>query len=495
YQKILGETIDSDFTKDIAPISEMEMRVIDEEIADKLGDKTLGEDPSLGSVAEVNNFTLQSVSKKLYYVAPLEHSGFFKWYNNDYTTGYIKVSATNQNDISLVQEIDGKPIKIKYQPSAYFGEDLYRHIWNNGYKTSLVTDIQFEIDDEGYPWWIVTKFEKKVTMGGSEAVGCLVINPETGEIKEYSISETPKWIDRVQPINFIKTQIDDWGEYIHGWWNFSGRDKLTSSSGATVVYGNDNQCYVYTGITSVGSDEGTVGFMMVNTVTKKVFRYNRTGATEEAAKRSAESQVQEKGYKATFPIPYNVNGTPTYFMSLVGDDGLPKMYAMVSIQNYNIVGVGGNLKSTLRSYQRALTSKGNATGIETSFERKQLTGSISRISNDISDGQTSYYFILDSSNIIFRGSSDISVEIPLSKEGDVLKITYDDSGQPVTQIVSFDNLEIEMIKSSINEERLEYFQEVDSTNFQKNELKNANQVFDDMSDEKKLELLKQVKNQ
>tara|TARA_B100001179_G_C18601790_1_gene410818 strand:+ start:786 stop:2519 length:1734 start_codon:yes stop_codon:yes gene_type:complete len=492
YQELLGEPEVSDFTKDVSPISLMEMRIIDKDIAHKLGDKTLGEDPALGSVAEVNDFTLQSVGGKLYFVAPLEHSGFFRWLNNDYTTGYIKVSATNTNDISLVQSLNDKPIKIVYQPGGYFNQDLSRHIWLNGYMTTLTTNTEFEIDDEGNPWWIVTKYEKEVLMGGGDATGTLIVNPETGEIKEYSVEDTPLWVDRIQPTNFITSQINDWGEFIHGWWNFSGKDKLRTSEGYNVVYGVDGNCYLYTGITSVGSDEGTVGFMMVNTRNKKVFRYNRTGATESAAMNSAKSQVQEKGYEAIFPVPYNVNGIPTYFMPLVGNDGLPKMYSMVSIRNYEIVGVGANLNSTLRAYQRALTSRGNSVGIESGFERRTVSGKIERINSDISDGQTNYYILLEDSQMLFRGSSDLSPEVPLSEKGDKLTLTFDDSNQTVTQIHTFENEDIVLIVSEISEERSEYFEEVDSLKFQKQELKNANQVINDLSDEEKLKLLEQV---
>lgn len=492
YQEILGEPEVSDFTKDVSPISPTEMRIIDVDIAKKLGDKTLGEDPALGSVAEVNDFTLQSINNKLYFVAPLEHSGFFRWLNNDYTTGYIKVSATNTNDISLVQSVNEKPIKIVYQPNGYFNQDLDRHIWLNGYMTTLTTNFEFELDDDGNPWWIVTKYEKEVLMAGENATGVLIVNPETGEINEYSIEDTPEWVDRIQPTDFIITQINDWGEYIHGWWNLSGKDKLTASEGFNVVYGNDGHCYLYTGITSVGSDEGTVGFMMVNTRNKKVFRYNRTGATEKAAMNSAKSQVQEKGYEAIFPVPYNVNGIPTYFMPLVGEDGLPKMYSMVSIRNYEIVGVGASINSALRSYQRALTSRGNAVGIESGFERKTISGKIKRINSDISDGQTNYYILLENSPTLFRGSSDLSPEVPISEKGDNLTMTFDDSNQTVTQIQTFENEDIDLIISEVSQERSDYFEEVDSLNFQKQELKNANQVINNLTDEEKLKLLQQV---
>lgn len=490
YQNLLGEPTESTFTSDISPISTTEIRIINDSVAMKLGEKTLGEDAALGSIAEINDFTLQSIDGKLYYIAPLEHSGFLRWWNNPYTNGYIKVSATNMNDVSLVQQLpNGDDIKIVYQPGAFASTNLERHIWSNGYRSTLITDTQFEIDEEGHPWWIVTTFEKTIVLGGSNATGCLVINPETGEIHEYSIEDAPKWIDRIQPEDFIISQIDDWGDLVHGWWNPSGEDKLESSSGSSIVYGNDGECYLYTGITSVGSDDGTVGFLMVNTRTKEVFRYDRSGATESAAQRSAESQVQEKGYHATAPVPYNMNGVATYFMSMIGNDGLPKMYAMVSIENYDIVATGDNINSTLLAYQRTLHSKGNDIGIESGFERKELRAVIDRINSDISDGQTSYYIILNNSSTIFRGSSDISVEIPLSQVGDSLIIMYDDAGQPVTQIINCDNLNIINVTSPINEERSAYFEEVDSVKFMQNQIENADQSFEDLSPEEKLKMM------
>jgi hypothetical protein len=57
----------------------------------------------------------------LYWVAPLLHLVFFKWLNNqEGTAGYVMVSATNERDVKLVQNVAGKAIKIKYQQGAYF---------------------------------------------------------------------------------------------------------------------------------------------------------------------------------------------------------------------------------------------------------------------------------------------------------------------------------------------------------------------------------------
>ena len=39
------------------------------------------------------------------------------------------VSASNPQDVRLVQEIDGKPINIVYQPDAYFLQDLKTYVY------------------------------------------------------------------------------------------------------------------------------------------------------------------------------------------------------------------------------------------------------------------------------------------------------------------------------------------------------------------------------
>jgi hypothetical protein len=63
--------------------------------------------------------------------------------------------------------------------------------------------------------------------------------------------------------------------------------------------------------------------------------YKQGGATEYAAQSSA-GKVQEKEYQAS--NPYNINNIPTY-VTLKDKGGLVKMFAMVAISDYTIVGV------------------------------------------------------------------------------------------------------------------------------------------------------------
>ena len=193
YRNLIGEVKDgNDLKNHIAPISLDEIRVVDERLAMLLGEKIIGSQPSLGSQTEIGDFTIQKVNNKLYWVAPLLHTGFLKWFNNsEGTPGYVMVSATNERDVKLVQEINGKPIKIKYQPEAFFGSEIERHVYFNGYTTTGLADFNFEIDDAGVPFWIVTTYKKEVGFGGSNATGSLVVNAQTGEIQHYEIGIKP----------------------------------------------------------------------------------------------------------------------------------------------------------------------------------------------------------------------------------------------------------------------------------------------------------------
>lgn len=444
YQTMIGKVADGNkISNHIAPISIDEIRVVDEDLAHLLGEKVLGTQPALGSQVELGEFCIQKVNNDLYWVAPLLHSGFFKWMNNrSGSAGYVMVSATNERDVKLVQNIGGSPVKIKYQPKAYFQSNIKRLLYLNGYATVGLEDFSFEIDDAGMPFWVVTTFKKEIGFSGNEATGIVLINAQTGQMKEYSIATTPKWVDRIQPINFIEEQLNDWGEYVQGYWNFSNENKLQITEGLTLVYGDDNRSYWYTGLTSVGKDESAVGFVLVDTRTKEATFYKQGGATEYAAQSSAQGKVQEKGYQASLPIPYNINNIPTYVMTLKDKGGLVKMFAMVAISDYTIVGVGNTMREALTSYKNVYNMSDNKVNLNSVSNRKVLKTIITRIQNDVKNGNSFYYFKVKDYPNIFVGSSQISHQLPVTMIGDSVSISFDVDMEAVIDVSSFKNLDL-----------------------------------------------------
>lgn len=446
YQKMIGKVENGDkISEHIAPISMDKIRVVDQNLAYLLGEKIIGSQPALGSQIELGNFSIQKVNDELYWIAPLLHSGFYKWFNNkEGTPGYVMVSATNERDVKLVQTINGKPLKIKYQSNAYFSSEIHRHIYFNGYATTGLADFTFEVDEQGNPFWVIATYDKKIGFSGENTNGILVVDAQTGEIEHYSIADSPVWVDRIQPAEFVENQLNDWGELVNGYWNFSNTDKLQITEGLTLVYGHNNKSYWYTGLTSVGSDESAVGFVLVDTRTKETTFYKQSGATEFAAQSSAEGKVQEKGYKASLPIPYNINGIPTYVMTLKDDGGLVKMYAMVAINDYTIVGVGNSMRETLTSFKSVYNMAGNKINPSNVAAKKSISSVISRIQSDVRNGNSFYYFTVKDYPNIFVGSSQISNEIPVSIVGDSVKVSFDIDNEQVIDVTSFDNLNLKL---------------------------------------------------
>ena len=444
YRNLIGKVeTESNISSHMLPISIEKIRVVDQSLAQLLGDKVLGSQSALGSQVTLGTFNIQKVNNDLYWVAPLLHSGFFKWNKNmQGTNGYVMVNACNERDVKLVQEINGNKVYIKYQSEAFFNDNLERYLYFHGYWHVGLTDYSFEIDDAGTPYWVVTKFKKTIGFGGDEAKGVVIVNAQTGDIKEYSIENTPKWVDRIQPGNFVETQLNDWGEYVKGYWNFSNEGKLKITENVSMVYGEDNNAYWYTGLTSVGADESTVGFVLVNTRTKKAVWYKKSGATEMAAQNSAKGKVQEKGFSASMPIPYNINNIPTYVMTLKDNGGLVKMYAMVAIEDYTIVGVGNTLREALMAYKNAFNQSGNKISTKSKTEKNVVKSVVTRMNGDVKNGNTYYYFTLRSYPKIFIGSTQVSNDFPLTNLGDSVYVTFDNDNQDVIDVSSFKNKNI-----------------------------------------------------
>ena len=443
YKNLIGEVTESEFTEDVSPVNVNDIRIVDEGMAMKLGEKKIGEIPAIGSVSQLGTFHIQSVNGELYWVAPLVHRDIIKWITNlDGTDGYVMVSATDPQDVRLVQSLDGKPIKIKYQPEAYFLQDLHRYLYLKGIVNYGMTEFTLEIDDNGRPYWVVTLYDHKVGFSGSDAVGVAILDAQTGDLNVYDIENTPKWVDRIQPESLVINQIKDWGLYVKGFINsvFSEEGVLVPTEGASLVYGNDGKSYWYTGITSSGGDESTVGFMLVDSRTKEAKLYMQTGATETAAMTSAEGKVQEKNYEATFPVMYNIYGTPTYVCALKDKAGLVKSVAFISVEDYSVLGVGDNKKEALAAYKDALESDGEDLKFETDTDDVVLNDKIQRISADVQGGATTYYFTLqDNSKFIFKGTSKVSNELPLTNVGDNVVVTYTKTDATTINITKFEN--------------------------------------------------------
>ncbi|MBQ1186923.1 MAG: CvpA family protein [Clostridia bacterium] len=422
YQKMLTVT-ESNFNEDIAEIPLSQIPVVDRDTAARLGSRKIGEVVELVSQFNVSNYYTQINYQNMpTRVSPLEYADLIKWFTNksEGIPYYVKIDMATQ-DTELVKLENG----MKYSPSEYFSRDLERHV-RFAYPTKMVDSISFEIDENGKPFWIISCYDFTIGfLGGYDITGIITVDAINGDTEYYKVGEVPSWIDCVFKADVVLHQANYWGTYVNGYWNsiISQKNVVRTTEGYNYLAINDD-IWVYTGITSVVSDESNIGFILVNLRTKEAKTYSINGAEEYSAMESAEGKIQEKGYSATFPILVNIANTPSYFISLKDDAGLVKAYSFVSVSNYQIVGVADTLTDAEAEYRRLLKEAGKLEGETTEAKTGTITSVISGITTAVLDGNTAFYIMLEDSDKIFIADVRLNDLLPFTTMGDSIEISY-----------------------------------------------------------------------
>jgi len=423
YQQLL--TVEERvFTEDVAEVDYTTIPILDKSSAALLGDRKMGSMVEMVSQFEVSSDYAQiNYNGRPVRVTPLRYASAIKWLTNqkEGIPAYILIDMTTQ-DTECVKLDSG----IKYSKSEYFNRNLYRHLRFH-YPTHIFGDqIFFEIDEEGTPFWVCPVKKFNIGLFGGQTVGSVVLcNAITGECTEYDIDEVPEWIDKVYSAELLMNLYDYSGTLKHGYFNsiLGQKDCLQSTNGYNYI-ALDDDVWVYTGVTSVSGDQSNVGFVLMNQRTMETRYYKIEGAIEDSAMSSAEGQVQNLGYRATFPLLLNIAGEPTYFMALKDDAGLVKKYAMVNVQKYQWVAIGDTIRECEKNYNELL----NTNGIVSASMDSMLTasGKIEAIAPIVLEGTTHYYICLENNEDIFDidMSQEELIGIVRYKEGDSIKLTY-----------------------------------------------------------------------
>ena len=431
YASILTVT-DSDFATDLSEsVSTDAIALMDTASAQMLGDREIGALSHVVSQYDVAaNYTQIDFGGKPIKVAPLEYAGFFKWINNKATgaTGYVTVDPVSMS-ASFV-ECEG----MKYIPSAYFGEDAKRHLWSQ-FPTLMLENLHFEIDESGKPYYVASIVKKSVFLfGGKTVSGCVVMDPVTGECTRYDLADVPRWVDVVFDGYLICEQYNWHGLYQNGYLNslFAKKGCKQVTTYSTVdADGNevdsadfgyvakDGDIWIYTGITSVNGDSSNIGFLLANERTGESRFYPIAGADEKSAMHAAEGEVQEKGYRASFPSLINVEGEPTYIMVLKDSGGLVKLYAAVNVKQYNLVATAATLDQCLADY-KALVGGEEEPDVDTNETSCNIV--IAASEHIVIDGNT-YIYLIDTEDNIYRAKAADHEEMLLLKEGNSVKLT------------------------------------------------------------------------
>lgn len=407
------------FENDVTLVDTSKLPLLDKDSSSKLGDRVMGQMTDLVSQFTVSDlYTQINYNDEITRVTPLEYANVIKYFTNHKSgvPGYIKVNSVT-GKTELVRLDQG----MKYMPSAILNENLYRKL-RFSYLTEIFGEASFEIDNEGNPYWIVPTLKYTGVGLKKEVSGVIILDPKTGSSKKYNVGEIPSWVDHVYPSDLIIEELDDWGTYKNGFINsiFGQKGVVNTTDGYNYTVMNDD-VYLYTGITSVASDESNIGFILCNLRTKETFFYSVSGAEEYSAMESAKGQVQQMNYDSTFPLLINLNNKPTYLLSLKDKAGLVKMYALVDVADYQKVVVTDSSEGIEKAIKNYL---GNSV-IGTNEKTADII--INKINEVTIDGNT-YYYLLDFDNNKYKASIKINSNVlPFLEVNSKINITYIDN--------------------------------------------------------------------
>lgn len=422
YQKLLTVE-EGEFTEDIEELSFDKIPLLDKGTAEILGDRKMGSMVDMVSQFEVDNIYSQiNYKDNPVRVSPLRYASLIKWFTNrsNGIPAYIRINMATQTT-ELVKLEKG----IRYTTSEHFNRNIYRHL-RFAHPTYIYGELSFEIDEEGIPYWIAPVKKFNIGLFGGETVGKVVLcNAVTGDMKTYDIEEVPQWVDRAYSADLLVQLFDYYGTLKHGFFNsvLSQKDCLKTTDGYNYL-ALDDDVWMYTGVTSVNGDQSNVGFVLSNQRTMETKYYKVEGATEASAMSSAEGQVQNLKYKATFPLLLNISDEPTYFIALKDDAGLVKKYAMVNVQKYQIVAIGDSVSQCEENYLELLFSNGVKETEKDTREVKKITGKITKIAQAVIDGTSHYYIMVDSSQDIFDISVVDFIDVVRCEEGQEIVMEY-----------------------------------------------------------------------
>lgn len=425
YRDLL--TVESgDFASEVEEISFDQIPMLDRDSASKLGNRKLGELADMVSQFEVDDdYTQINYKDRPVRVTALRYGDWIKWLNNraDGLPAYLIIDMVTQN-VEVVRLEQG----IRYTTAEHFSHNLQRHLRFH-YPTYIFDAPAFEIDEDGNPYWVCPRLTNTIGLfGGTDVLGAVLVNAVTGETEYYKVGEIPTWVDHVYNADLIISQYDDHGTYINGFINsiFGQRDVTVTTAGYNYIALNDD-VYMYTGITSVVSDESNIGFILSNQRTKETRFYSVAGAEEYSAMDSARGQVQQMNYTATFPLLLNIADQPSYFMALKDAAGLVKMYAMVNVSQYQIVATGSSVADCESSYRLMLARNGLISDSDTDVKptgQGQVTGTIAEIRSAVVEGNTWYYLRLQDGSVYYAISAADDKNAVILSVGDQVTVTF-----------------------------------------------------------------------
>ena len=461
YSQIIAVDESKTFSEEINEADFSSVPVLDNAAASVLANRTLGD---LAAINKVSQFEVAPSLTQINYkgspvkLATLAYGDVFKWFKNtkEGLPGYIIVNMVTQK-AELVTLPEGE--YMKFSPNEHFSKYLMRHV-RFGYPTYIFDTPRFEIDEAGKPFWIVPVLDKTIGMfGGTDVKGIVIVDAVTGEMLEYTIDEVRnstelQWIDGIYSASLLVEQFNYYGQYQKGFINsILGQDGVRLTTEGSNFLAQNDDVYLYTGVTSATNDQAIIGFILINMRTKAADYYAVSGAKEYSAMTSAQGEVQDYEYSATFPILLNIKGQPTYFMSLKASDNIVKRYAMVNVQNYQVAVTGNTIAQCTEAYAEKLkqnninininideiidaTEGSENTENGTAVEVKTVKGIVTDIRTAVMNGESVYFIQLDGEGAYYSIAASNAENVVIMNKGDKVTVKFNAAEGKIIKAVS-----------------------------------------------------------
>lgn len=414
------EVNEYDFATDMPESDEVtNIALMDTDSARALGSKFLG---SLSDM--ISQYTVSDYYTQINYkgaprkVSNLEYDGFFKWLGNRESgiPGMVMVDPVNSSAEYISFD---KP--LRYAESAYFNENLERKL-RFLYPTKIFNSISFEVDDSGNPYYIVScSIPQVMLFGAPDITEVIIFNPTDGTSEIMSVDKTPSWVDIVYTGDLAMQKYNWYGIYSGGFINSIignvGCKQATDDFGYVVI---DDDVWYFTGVTSlVSDDKSNIGFILTNARTGMYKFYPVIGAEEHSAMASAEGELQEKGYVASFPSLISVADQPTYIMVLKDADGNVRRYALVNVENYRIVATATTQAEAMNVYKKLLRQN----DIDINDNVSEATVTVARVDIVNVSNLATVYITAEDKNV-YKGYFDADESLILINVGDKITVKY-----------------------------------------------------------------------
>ena len=379
----------------------------------------------------LDGITAQVVNGEYVYVATVEFNGFFKWLKLGEVPGYFIISAT---DINAQPEFVEKP--IVYTPSAYFGKDAARKIYSAYPGYAATGTINLELDDQGNPYYIQTLYKEYGVSGRMHynEFKTAVLNATTGEVNVYDSQKAPSFVDAPITSSAANSLNEFFGRYSQGWWNqtmFGAKKdvKIPTENGiyasgqiTPMMNKEGNQLLYFTDFTSSEKDQDSaLGYSLINARTGQVtyYRDTKVGIMDSDGAISIASKIYpEKKWKASMPVLYNIDGVPTWIVSLMDSKGIFKKYVYINAVDNDIVIDADTAQGALDAYRIELVTKGSNNENTDKANLKTMQGKVARVSVVAGEAQTVVSFLLEDEKTIFSVTTNNSPLALFLKEGD-----------------------------------------------------------------------------